>query len=75
MKSIFSPGARLSGVAGFGSTVKSVEPMRRCTLVMTRSAAPTLETSIVEKMRRSRADRSEGEAVLKTDSNRPGQPA
>ena len=49
VKLIFSPGARLSGVAGFASTVKSVEPMRRCTLEITRSAAPTLQTSIVRK--------------------------
>jgi hypothetical protein len=29
---MFSPGARLSGVAGLGSTLKSVEPISRCTL-------------------------------------------
>ncbi len=42
-----SPGLTVSGVAGVGSTVKSVEPNRRCTLLMMRSAAPTLSTVIV----------------------------
>src|SRR5450759_1571537 len=44
--SMSSPGARLSGVAGLVSTVKSVEPISRCTLEMIRSAAPTFDTSI-----------------------------
>ncbi len=34
----------MSGVPGVGRTVKSAEPIRRCTLSMTRSETPTLVT-------------------------------
>src|ERR1035438_8899809 len=45
VNSISSPAASTSGVAGVGSTVKSVDPIRRCTLSINRSAEPTLYTS------------------------------
>ena len=44
VKVTLSPAATVSGVAGVGSTEKSVEPINRCTLEMTRSAPPTLST-------------------------------
>ena len=58
-----------SGVPGVASTENPVDPIRRCTLVMTRSDTPTLKIFERQELR-ALADGAELEVVLEVHCDR-----